>query len=69
MIGLTFKSKLNIFLMFLGKLTEEDIMQFKRIFGIVLDSVGTGAAADASKFDDEGSDTLGHIEARLMKVI
>lgn len=36
-------------------------MRYKRIFGIVLDSVGTGAAADASKFDDEGSDTLGHV--------
>lgn len=36
-------------------------MRYKRIFGIVLDSVGTGAAADASKFGDEGSDTLGHV--------
>lgn len=28
---------------------------------IVLDSVGIGGAADAAKFGDEGSDTLGHI--------
>lgn len=36
-------------------------MSYKRIFTIVLDSVGTGAAHDASKFNDVGSDTLGHI--------
>lgn len=36
-------------------------MKYKRIFGIVLDSIGTGAAADAAQFDDVGSDTLGHI--------
>ncbi|MCO8289942.1 phosphopentomutase [Tetragenococcus halophilus] len=36
-------------------------MSYKRIFTIVLDSVGTGAAPDADKFGDEGSDTLGHI--------
>ncbi|RLK63304.1 phosphopentomutase [Atopobacter sp. AH10] len=36
-------------------------MRFKRVFAIVLDSVGIGAAADASQFGDEGADTLGHI--------
>ncbi|KFN90178.1 phosphopentomutase [Tetragenococcus muriaticus PMC-11-5] len=36
-------------------------MSYKRIFTIVLDSVGTGAAPDAAQFDDEGSDTLGHV--------
>jgi len=36
-------------------------MLFKRVFTLVLDSVGIGAAKDAAKFDDEGSDTLGHI--------
>ncbi|AXX64449.1 phosphopentomutase [Bombilactobacillus bombi] len=35
--------------------------KFNRIFGIVLDSVGTGAAADADKFNDLGADTLGHV--------
>lgn len=34
---------------------------YKRIFGIVLDSIGTGEAHDAANFDDVGSDTLGHI--------
>jgi phosphopentomutase len=35
--------------------------RFKRVFLIVLDSVGIGEAPDADKFGDEGSDTLGHI--------
>ena len=34
---------------------------YKRIFLIVLDSVGIGEAKDASKFGDTGSNTLGHI--------
>ena len=34
---------------------------FKRIFLIVMDSVGIGEAPDAEKFGDEGADTLGHI--------
>ncbi len=38
-------------------------MAYKRIFGIVLDSVGIGAAPDAEKYGDVGSDTLGHIGA------
>lgn len=33
----------------------------KRAFILVLDSFGIGAAADADKFGDVGSDTLGHI--------
>ncbi|MBR6689986.1 MAG: phosphopentomutase [Bacilli bacterium] len=36
-------------------------MKFKRIFLIVLDSLGVGEAIDAKKFDDEGCNTLGHI--------
>ncbi|MTV83260.1 phosphopentomutase [Secundilactobacillus folii] len=36
-------------------------MAFKRVFGIVIDSVGIGEASDANKFDDVGADTLGHI--------
>ncbi len=35
--------------------------KYKRVFGIVLDSVGTGAAADAAAYGDEGADTLGHV--------
>ncbi|MDZ5438173.1 phosphopentomutase [Limosilactobacillus reuteri] len=36
-------------------------MSYKRVFVIVMDSVGIGAAHDAAKFDDVGSDTLGHV--------
>lgn len=36
-------------------------MRFNRVFVIVLDSLGIGAMADATKFDDAGADTLGHI--------
>ncbi|PWA13302.1 phosphopentomutase [Pueribacillus theae] len=35
--------------------------RFKRVFLIVLDSVGIGEAPDAHLFGDTGSDTLGHI--------
>lgn len=35
--------------------------KYKRIFLIVIDSMGIGAMPDAEKFGDEGSDTLGHI--------
>ena len=33
----------------------------KRVTIIVTDSMGVGAAPDASKFGDAGADTLGHI--------
>ncbi len=36
-------------------------MRFNRIFLIVLDSLGVGEAIDASKFNDVGANTLGHI--------
>lgn len=36
---------------------------YKRIIILVMDSVGIGHALDAAKFNDEGSNTLGHIEA------
>lgn len=35
---------------------------FNRIFVIVLDSLGIGAAPDAARFGDAGADTLGHID-------
>lgn len=38
---------------------------FKRIFIIVMDSVGIGEAPDAEKFDDLGADTFGHIAERM----
>ncbi len=36
----------------------------KRVFIMMLDSFGIGYAEDADKFDDKGSDTLGHIAQR-----
>ena len=36
-------------------------MKFKRIFLIVLDSLGVGATADAINFGDNGANTLGHV--------
>lgn len=36
-------------------------MKYNRIFTIVLDSVGTGSAPDAAKFNDEGADTLNSV--------
>ncbi|HET7578435.1 MAG TPA: phosphopentomutase [Bacillales bacterium] len=36
---------------------------FKRVFLIVLDSVGIGEAEDAEQFGDTGADTMGHIAA------
>ncbi|SEA59058.1 phosphopentomutase [Thalassobacillus cyri] len=38
---------------------------FKRVFLIVMDSVGIGEAPDAAKFNDKGADTLGHIADRM----
>ena len=35
--------------------------KYKRIFTIVIDSMGIGEMADAANFDDAGADTLGHI--------
>ena len=36
-------------------------MKFKRIFTIVIDSMGIGAMADSKEYGDVGVDTLGHI--------
>ncbi|QED48504.1 phosphopentomutase [Cytobacillus dafuensis] len=38
---------------------------YKRIFVIVMDSVGIGEAPDAKKFGDLGADTFGHIAERM----
>ncbi|MFU8892736.1 MAG: phosphopentomutase [Luteolibacter sp.] len=37
----------------------------KRVFGIILDSVGCGNAPDAADYGDTGADTLGHLFARI----
>lgn len=38
---------------------------FKRVFLIVMDSVGIGEAPDTEKFGDKGADTLGHIAEHM----
>ena len=40
-------------------------MKFKRIFVIVLDSLGIGNGKDAAKFGDEGTDTFLHISEKM----
>lgn len=40
-------------------------MDFKRVFLIVMDSVGIGEAPDAKEFNDVGADTLGHIAEKM----
>ena len=36
-------------------------MKFKRIFLLVLDSLGVGETSDASSFNAQGSNTLGYM--------
>ena len=36
-------------------------MRFKRIFLLVLDSIGVGETTDAINFNDNGANTLGHV--------
>ena len=38
---------------------------YKRIFLVVMDSVGIGESPDAEKFGDKGADTIGHIAERM----
>lgn len=40
-------------------------MRYKRIFTIVVDSLGIGAMPDSEKFGDVGVDTLGHIAEKM----
>ena len=39
--------------------------KYNRIFTIVIDSLGVGAAPNASDYHDEGCDTLGHIDEHM----
>lgn len=41
---------------------------YERIFTIVIDSLGIGAAKDAAEFADAGTDTLGHISEAVDKL-
>lgn len=42
--------------------------KYRRIFVIVLDSLGIGALADAAEYGDAGTDTLGHISESVEKL-
>ena len=39
--------------------------KYKRIFTVVIDSLGTGEMPDAASYGDAGTDTLGHIAANV----
>ena len=39
-------------------------MNFKRVFLVILDSLGVGEAKDASIYNDIGANTLGHINEK-----
>ena len=39
-------------------------MKFKRIFLMVLDSLGVGEAIDAINYGDTGANTLGHVKEK-----
>ncbi|NWK09711.1 phosphopentomutase [Clostridium cadaveris] len=41
------------------------MMKYNRIFTIVIDSLGVGAMPNAKEYDDEGCDTLGHIDEKM----
>lgn len=43
------------------KRKTESMSKFRRVFTIVMDSVGIGALPDACNYGDVGADTLGHI--------
>lgn len=42
-----------------------EIKKYKRIFLVVLDSLGVGAMPDAAEYGDAGVDTFGHISQRM----
>ena len=58
-------NSISCFILLGGQLIMREDKAFKRIFVIVMDSVGIGEAPDAEDFGDKGSDTLGHIAERM----
>ena len=42
--------------------------KYKRIFTVVIDSLGAGAMPDAEQFGDSGTDTLGHIASSVSEL-
>ena len=50
------------------KKRSRKMKDYKRVFVIVLDSLGIGAMPDSPKFGDEGVDTFGHILEKMGKL-
>ena len=49
-------------------LNRKYMQKYKRIFTVVIDSLGAGEMLDAASYGDAGTDTLGHIAVMLEKV-
>jgi phosphopentomutase len=65
-MGILFLLIINDFIMIeKRRKTKMALNTYKRIFLIVMDSVGIGESPDAEKFGDKGADTLGHIAERM----
>lgn len=45
------------------------VKKYKRIFTIVIDSLGAGAMPDAAEYGDTGTDTLGHISESVDSLV
>lgn len=45
------------------------VKKYKRIFTIVIDSLGAGAMPDAAEYGDAGTDTLGHISESVDSLV
>ena len=45
------------------------VKKYKRIFTIVIDSLGAGAMPDATEYGDAGTDTLGHISESVDSLV
>lgn len=48
-----------------SKKEMDNLKKYKRIFTIVIDSLGIGALPDAADYGDSGTDTLGHISESI----
>ena len=57
--------KKDYFTKFKDFMMEDEIMKFKRVFVVVCDSMGIGNAKDASLYNDEGANTLKHIDENI----
>lgn len=47
------------------RMAVNNMKKYKRIFTVVMDSLGVGAMPDAAQYKDSGTDTLGHISQKV----